>query len=76
MKKNDLIAMLQNIPDNPTIVVSSDNFELQNSLVGAKYVSAFDGKKEVRNFTDGFDGEGYSKEVILFYGNERFIRIT
>lgn len=78
MKVRDLKAKLDEFDDDAEVLVSSSNFELNNSMVSANSARQYEtGKRERKGFRDAFDGESYSKEVWdLFYGDEKIVIIS
>lgn len=78
MKKNDLIKKLQDIKGNPTVVVTSNNFELNGATIPTSGIYEFVGQEEVQTFSDAFDGGSYNKKVVKYKdgGKTKFIQIS
>ena len=74
----DLIAKLKTMPKNAIVVTSSDNFEMNNAIVPARYISNFKGELVTERFRDAFDGDHYTAEVVKRRdkGEEVFIQIS
>ena len=64
MKVKDLIKQLGKLNPEATVIVTSDNFELNYSKIAATYaIESYEGSKEMGTFRDAFDGENYNAEI-------------
>lgn len=65
MTVSQLIEKLQKIENqNAVVVVTSSNFELNNSQIPAKSLYQFKGEIKKEGFRDAFDGGSYSTNVV------------
>ncbi|SFB03201.1 hypothetical protein SAMN05216312_10378 [Cohnella sp. OV330] len=58
-------AILSRFDDDAVIITTSDNFELESSMVNAN-VHEIHCRKVKREFKDAFDGEWYNKDVYVY----------
>lgn len=77
MKVSELVEKLLKLDQEATVLVTTDNFEMGNREIEAKYVSQYDtGQKRTQGFRDAFDGGSYS--VIVWStigGKEKVVTI-
>jgi len=67
MTVEELITKLQSIEDkSATVLVVSDNFEIQGNKIEVSMVYPMPGKMERKGFRDAFDGGSYSKPVFSY----------
>ena len=67
MTVEELITKLESIPDkSTTVLVVSDNFEIQGNKIEVSMVYKIPGKMERKSFRDAFDGESYGKSVFSY----------
>lgn len=78
MTVGKLIEKLQKFENqDAVVVVTSSNFELNQSTIPASHIHQFKGKIESRTFRDAFDGGSYNTNVITRSddGDTEFIQI-
>jgi hypothetical protein len=78
MTVEELITKLETIKDKTkTVLVVSDNFEIQGNKIEASFIYLLSGKMERKDFRDAFDGESYSKSVFSYKTDgEEFVIIS
>jgi hypothetical protein len=78
MKNKELIKKLQAEDPEAEVIVTSDNFELNNSQISLENVNSYNtGSTKIRGFRDAFDGEGYSKKTwSIIGGHEKVILLS
>jgi hypothetical protein len=77
MKVKELIQHLLKADPNAEVTMTSDNFELNHSIVSTSGIREFNGRLEKRTFRDGFDNETYQKEIIVWddKGKQKFVQV-
>lgn len=62
MTVKELIEKLQGFDQDATVIVDSNNFELNYAFVPLSYIKQWDnGSKKEETFHDAFDGTPYTK---------------
>ena len=78
MKVRELISLLQQMDQEGTVIVASDNFELNYNDVPVTYChQSVEGSKQVRKFRDAFDGGTYNTETwSIIGGKETVVKLS
>ena len=78
MKVKELIQHLLKADPNAEVASTSDNYELNHSMIKSSRVSVFKGNIEKRRFMDDFDHEDYQVEIIVRdeKGKQTFVKIS
>ena len=77
MKAKELAKLLMENPE-AEVIITSDNFELNHSLIPVSRVHPLKGRIDSKQFMDAFDYEYYHTDVFVWdeKSNQIFLKIS